>query len=177
MSGVRLFHVSEEPNIARFEPRPPPGGDDMPVVWPVVWAIDEAHLANYLLPRDCPRVTYAAGAMTTKDDIEGFFDGSAATRILVIEQDWMPRILDAALHVYDMPPQSFALIDKSAGYYVSRHAVEPLGMRTVRNPVGEILERGCEIRAVPDLHPIRDNVAASSLDYSIIRMRNARRPL
>lgn len=28
---------------------------------PVVWAIDAAHLCNYLVPRECPRVTYYAG--------------------------------------------------------------------------------------------------------------------
>jgi len=27
----------------------------------LVWAIDGDHLRNYLVPRDCPRVTYYAG--------------------------------------------------------------------------------------------------------------------
>ncbi len=48
-----LFHVSEESGIKRFEPRALEGGGK-----PVVWAIDDARLRNYLVPRDCPRVTF-----------------------------------------------------------------------------------------------------------------------
>jgi hypothetical protein len=51
-----LFHVSEDSGIERFEPRPSRYADE-----PVVWAIDADRLRNYLLPRQCPRVTYYAG--------------------------------------------------------------------------------------------------------------------
>jgi len=54
-----LYHVSEYSHIERFEPRPPPCSGVGPVE-SVVWAIDEEHLHNYLLPRDCPRVTFYA---------------------------------------------------------------------------------------------------------------------
>ena len=60
-----LFHVSEELGIERFEPRPSPSADE-----PVVWAIDADRLRNYLLPRDCPRVTYYAGRATAAADVE-----------------------------------------------------------------------------------------------------------
>lgn len=60
-----LFHVSEESGIERFEPRPSPYTDE-----PVVWAIDADRLRNYLLPRECPRVTYYAGCETTIADVE-----------------------------------------------------------------------------------------------------------
>jgi hypothetical protein len=46
-----LFHISEEPGIELFEPRVSEGRG------PVVWAIDADRLRNYLLPRECPRVT------------------------------------------------------------------------------------------------------------------------
>ena len=49
-----LFHVSEERGIEEFEPRAPKEGGD-----PVVWAIHAVRLPNYLVPRDCPRVTYS----------------------------------------------------------------------------------------------------------------------
>ena len=49
-----FYHVSEESNIAVFEPRLPPSPDSG-VQGEVVWAIDQEHLPNYLLPRDCPR--------------------------------------------------------------------------------------------------------------------------
>ena len=49
----RLFHVSEDPTIARFEPRPV-ASPDSGVTGDAVWAVAESHLPNYLLPRDCP---------------------------------------------------------------------------------------------------------------------------
>ena len=51
----RLFHVSEDPAIEDFHPRP---SSVAPEVGPIVWAVAESHLPNYLLPRDCPRVTF-----------------------------------------------------------------------------------------------------------------------
>jgi hypothetical protein len=45
-----LFHVSEEPGIERFEPRPSEYAGE-----PAVWAIDAERLRNYLVPRECPR--------------------------------------------------------------------------------------------------------------------------
>lgn len=173
--SLRLFHVSEESDIGRFYPRPAPS-PDAGVSGDLVWAIDEAHLPNYLLPRDCPRVTFAVGPRTSAEDIAGFFDKTAARRVIVVEQAWHKRLSGATLYVYDMPAASFKLVDASAGYYVSSRAVVPLGVREIREPLAEIVERGCEIRLVPDLWPVRDRVLRSTLDYSIIRMRNARRP-
>lgn len=53
----RLFHVSEDSGIEVFEPRP---AALFPNLGPVVWAVAESHLVNYLLPRECPRVTFCA---------------------------------------------------------------------------------------------------------------------
>jgi hypothetical protein len=169
---MRLFHVSENGHIDIFQPRalsePTEGAPTL-----AVWAIDEEHLPNYLLPRDCPRVTYAAIATTSTADREGFFDHSRARRIIVVEQSWFERIRDAVLHIYEMPPELFAPLDKSAGYYVAQRPVSPLSRRELRFSPQEIDARDCELRFVPDLWPIRDNVMRSTLDYSIIRMRNA----
>jgi hypothetical protein len=55
-----LIHVSEESDIELFEPRRSEYMDE-----PVVWAIDATRLCNYLVPRDCPRVTYYAGRTTS----------------------------------------------------------------------------------------------------------------
>ena len=58
---MRLFHFSDDPAIARFEPRavlvPSPRAPGRE--WlngPLVWAIDEPHQPMYLFPRDCPRI-------------------------------------------------------------------------------------------------------------------------
>lgn len=48
---MRLFHVSEEPDIKVFEPRLPTRKDLNQNIG-LVWAIDEARLPNFLTPRD-----------------------------------------------------------------------------------------------------------------------------
>ncbi len=171
---LRLFHVSEEPGIAIFNPRTVPS-PDTGVAGDAVWAIDEDHLPNYLVPRDCPRVTFRAGPQTSARDIAGFFDNTDARRMIVMEQAWLSRFNNTTLYVYEMPFALFELADANAGYYISRHAIIPVSVREVGGPASEIMQRGYEIRYVPDLWSIRDGVVRSTLDYSIIRMRNATR--
>jgi hypothetical protein len=170
--ALALFHVSEEPGIEIFRPRPIPvpqhGDPDL-----AVWAVDGTHLANYLLPRDCPRVTFSAGPNTTEQDISGYFDNTAARRMIVVEQAWLQRIVNTPLHVYEIPPETFSLRDANAGYYISSETVRPRGVRAIALPTEEIMERGHELRFVPNLWSIRDGVISSTLNYSIIRMRNA----
>lgn len=70
---MRLFHISDQPDIAHFQPRPirvpvdrPPGQD-----WlngPLVWAIDELHQILYLFPRECPRIVIWATPFSTHAD-------------------------------------------------------------------------------------------------------------
>ena len=67
---MRVFHVSEEPNIEIFHPRPASAFTDLNKE--VVFAVSETLLHNYLLPRDCPRVTYCAGQTTTEEDKKNF---------------------------------------------------------------------------------------------------------
>jgi hypothetical protein len=80
-----LFHVSEEGGISRFEPRPSKHTDD-----PVVWAIDDERLRNYLLPRDCPRVTCYAGHRTSDEDRRRFL--GLARALVAIEESWLERV-------------------------------------------------------------------------------------
>jgi hypothetical protein len=161
-----LFHVSEAADIERFVPR---GREDG--AGPVVWAIDAARLRNYLVPRQCPRVTYYAGCATTDADIERFLGSSAA--VVAIERDWFERVLACRLYCYHLPPETFECIDECAGYFVSRVPVAPTRVEVFESPVSELLRREVELRVVPNLWPLRDAVVASSLQFSIIRMRNA----
>ena len=66
----RLYHVSDTPGIARFDPRRIGDGPE------TVWAIDEAHLVNYLTPRDCPRVCFCLGPRSRPEDA-ALLDGAA----------------------------------------------------------------------------------------------------
>jgi uncharacterized protein DUF6886 len=161
-----LFHVSEQPGIERFEPRPSQYASD-----PVVWAISEERLHNYLVPRDCPRVTYYAGNETSASDIERFL-GSSRT-VVAIESGWVQRLRSCRLYCYHLPSETFVCLDECAGYFVSRVAVVPARVEVINDPIVELLKREVEVRFVPDLWPLRDAVVASTLQFSVIRMRNA----
>lgn len=161
-----VFHVSEEPDIEVFEPRKVTTSNAS-----LVWAIDDEHLRNYLVPRDCPRVTYSAGSRTTVADRQQFLGTSPA--ILAIETRWFERMRSSRLHCYHLPGDTFELADECAGYFVSRVSVKPLRVQTIEDSVSAVLRRGVELRVQPSLWALRDAVIASTLAFSIIRWRNA----
>jgi hypothetical protein len=166
-----LYHISEEPGIEVFNPRRPTRDDEA-----LVWAIDEEHLRNYLAPRECPRVTYAAGPATTAADRERFLGSSLA--VIAIETAWFERMRSCRLHCYHLPADTFELSDECAGYFVSRTAVRPVRVQVIDDPITALLKRGVEFRVQSSLWALRDAVVASTLAFSIIRWRNAapRRP-
>jgi hypothetical protein len=161
-----LFHVSEEFGIERFEPRPSQAAGE-----PVVWAIDADHLRNYLLPRECPRVTYYAGRETTAADVERFLGSSPA--VIAVEGVWLERLRSCRLYCYDLPPETFECTDECAGYFVSRRPVVPRQVQVVDDLLAALLGHGVELRFLPNLWPLRDAVVSSTLQFSMIRMRNA----
>lgn len=161
-----LFHVSEERGIKQFEPRASERG-----MGPVVWAIDENRLRNYLVPRECPRVTYYAGRETTDADVERFLGSSTA--VIAIEREWFERLRSCRLYCYHLAPDTFESFDQCAGYFVSRVPVVPARVEVFEDAISELLRRGVELRVVPNLWSLRDAVVTSSLQFSMIRMRNA----
>ena len=161
-----LFHVSEEPGIGRFEPRASECASGL-----VVWAIDVDRLRNYLVPRECPRVTYYAGRETSAADVVRFLGSSPA--VVAIESAWFEHLRSCRLYCYHLPPETFECVDECAGYFVSRVPVVPARVQVFDDPIAELLSRGIELRFVPNLWPLRDAVVASTLRFSVIRMRNA----
>jgi hypothetical protein len=109
---MTVYHVSEEPGIALFEPRPIDASGES-----LVWAIDDSHLRNYLVPRECPRVTFGAGPRTTDADRERFLGVSRA--VVAIETDWFERVQSRRLFCHHLPDEAFTSRDESAGYFVS----------------------------------------------------------
>jgi hypothetical protein len=169
----RLFHMSDDPNIARFEPRPPPSASSG-VTDHVVWAVGGRLRHNYLLPRDCPRVTFYPGWHSDPADLARLMAGTGAGHVVAIETGWMPALRQGRLYQYELPPDTFLPVDEGAGYYVSREPVVPLGMTTIDDLLGELLACDIELRVMPSLWKLCDAVVASSLRFSCIRMRNAR---
>jgi hypothetical protein len=169
----RLFHISEQPGIKLFEPRPSPSHFEQ-ISGDVVFAISDTLLHNYLLPRDCPRVTYYASSKTTEEDRITFFGNSSADYIIAVEARWYKTIANTTLYCYEYPPETFTLLDECAGYYISYRPVVPVGEKAITDIIAELLTRNIELRFMPDIMRLSDAVVKSSLNFSLIRMRNAK---
>jgi hypothetical protein len=168
---MNLYHFSEDPAITQFAPRPPAAHPGQP---PFVWAIAATHAAHYSLPRDCPRVICWPDEQTTPEDRTRVLGATAATKVLAIERAWLRRIADTRLYAYQLPAETFTLFDTPAGYYVSRVAVTPLAVEPLDHLLERITAAGIEVRVTPSLWPLYHAVVNSTLQFSIIRMRNAR---
>jgi hypothetical protein len=163
---VNLYHLSDDPGIIRFDPRP-----SAYTAEPVVWAITPERVVNYLTPRDCPRVCFRAGPESSAADINRFL--GTDTTVIAIESAWLDRLRAGSLHRYSLPPDGFVLQDESAGYWVSHEPVMPLAADTVDDLPKAIVTGGAALRVLPSLWDLHDTVKGSSLVYSMIRMRNA----
>ena len=166
-----LWHVSDDPSIARFEPRANDAHDSPEAL---VWAIDDEHVSAYWFPRDCPRGTFWAVASTSDDDVERFLTGDRSLRVHALQADWLAAFRSARLCAYRLPAETFERYEKAAGYWVSQQPVEPVEVVEL----GDLFERhaaaGIELRIVPDLAAVWQRVIASTLEYSGIRLRNLR---
>lgn len=167
-----LYHFSEDPSIKIFKPRQ---SASFPSLHPAVWAIDQEHALHYFFPRDCPRVIYWKGEKTTEEDLESFFAETSTDKIIVIENSWLDKLRSTNLYIYSFCPESFELFEeaKTAGYYISFEEVKPLKIVPAGDSLEKITKEKVELRFTPSLYPIRNRVLASSLDFSIIRFRNA----
>jgi len=164
--------VSEEPGIELFEPRPSPSFF-VEIAGDVVFAIEDRLLHNFLLPRDCPRVTYYQTAGTTTADKEKFFGESKADFVVIVESGWYERIKSTTLYCYELPGNDFTLLDECAAYHVSYQPAIPVEIRAITDAMAELLNRNVELRFTPSLIAIADEVSKSTLNFSNIRMRNA----
>src|SRR5919201_3743493 len=101
---------------------------------------------------------------------------NGARRVHAIEWDWWQRFRAARIHLYLMPPETFELHHAAAGYYVSRESVTPLARVDIDDLVRQHADARVELRIVENLWPLWDRVTSSTLEFSGIRLRNARPP-
>lgn len=166
---MALYHFSEDPTIETFVPRPPLA---RPEVESLVWAIDEWHQPMYYFPRDCPRALFWPLPTSTPEDLERFFSYVPATMVAAIEAAWLERLKTTQVYRYTMPEEKFESLN-DAGMYVSRATIVPLRVEPLGDLVDRLLEVPVELRICPSLAPLGKAIIASTLHFSLIRMRNA----
>ena len=168
---MRLYHISETPDIKEFVPQP-----SHRKVKNLVWAISEDKLPNYLLPRDCPRVTFSPKDNSDPTDIKRLMGCSDAKTVIAIEKKWIPIIQNTVIYKYEFNPTDFILDHESAGYYVTEKPQKPISVTVIDDILNELLKYDIELRILPSLWKIREEVIRSTLDFSIIRMNKASPP-
>jgi len=92
-----IWHASEDGSIERFEPRANPVHDRAE---PLVWGIDDDHVAAYWFPPECPRGTFWATQATNDDDVERFLAGDRSRRVHAIQSDWLDAVRSACVFAY-----------------------------------------------------------------------------
>lgn len=163
---MRLFHVSDEGPFASMSPRPSPPG----TAWEgrhLVWAVDEEHLPNYLLPRQCPRVCWVPPGRGHP------LLGSPAARVVAVETGWADVLGRAGLVVHELDPDGFGPLDADAGYWGSERVASVRDAYRVEDSVAALAERAVELRLTPTLWPYVDAVVDAAAEFSAVRLRNA----
>jgi hypothetical protein len=168
---MKLYHISETPGIKEFVPK-----QSLRKQKNLVWAISEEKLHNYLLPRDCPRVTFFPKPDSDPADIRRLIGLKNIKAVIAIEKKWIPIIKVTTLYKYEFNPKGFVLEDKCAGYYVSEKTQKPISVTTIYNIQDELLNYNVKLKILPSLWKIREKIIKSSLGFSIIRMQNATLP-
>ena len=165
-----FYHFSEDPHIGRFVPRPvriSPSNEAL------VWAVDSLHCHTFYFPRDCPRVVIWNSSRTSAEDTETFFGHTTSAVIAAIESRWLERLRNTTIYRYTLSPEGFVLRDEAAGYWVSEREILPIDVEPIPDVMTALIDAGVELRIMPSLVPMRDAVIASTVEFSIIRWRNA----
>jgi hypothetical protein len=163
-----LWHVSEDASIARFTPHVSATAEETE---PLVWAVDTRHLPFYWFPRQCPRGAFWADSKTDPRDAERLLGG--ASRVHAIEDAWLDRMHSAQVSAYRLPDETFEPHPEVGGYWLSRVAVAPLAVEPLGDLVALHEQAEIELRVLPNLWPLWNEVVASTLEFSGMRLRNA----
>lgn len=168
-----LWHFSEDASLGSFAPRVRAAN---PGERPLVWAVDARHAPMFWFPRDCPRGCVWPVSTTTEDDLERFFGQTSATRIHVIEADWLERVRSCRLYAYRLPKAAFRPHEEVGGYWIADERVEATDRADVGDLLGRHAAAGIELRVTPSIWPFWERVTASTIEFSGSRLRNAAPP-
>ena len=165
-----LWHVSENPSIERFAPHVSATAE---LDEPLVWAVDTRHLPFYWFPRDCPRGTFWADSTTDPYDAERLLGGSS--RVHAIEEAWLERMRTTRRS----SPTGFPKPAVRAAPGRRRLLGQPRDGRAARGTRRSETSSRCTTTrrsssaSLPNLWPLWNDVVASTLEFSGMRLRNA----
>jgi hypothetical protein len=167
-----VLHFSEDPTITRFVPHVAATAQQ-PEAY--VWAVDHQRAPDYWFPRQCPRAMAWPDPDTTDTDRDRIIGAGCGDRVHAIEYGWLEAMRGARLYAYRFPAASFRPFGTPVpNAHVAVAAVEPLGPA---EPVADLFqlhaEAGIQLRVLPNLWPFWDEVVASTMAFSGIRLRNA----
>jgi hypothetical protein len=168
---MRLFHLSEDPYIDRFVPRPVPNPSAWPAItFPVVWAISGEMVPNYYFPRNCPRVCRMLGPLCSAEEISLFKAWGASRAVIFVDESRQAEIARTVLYRYELDPSHFYTLDDEAGYFVSSQVEIPLKKQKIADLPQQLRQCGVKLQFVTDLEPFRAENASSNYRFSNIRM-------
>jgi hypothetical protein len=171
MTSPALYCLSEYPRIEIFEPFISPRS----VKWlseEVVIAISSENLSNYLFPPDCPRIVIFPLPKSSELDCERFLGPAKTGSVIAVEAKWFDKIQQTTLYCYQVPEESFMPLERNDSFYVSFKSVKPISVKPVYNPLGELMKRNIEIRFLPSLDKLLNEIIFSTIGYSLIEIEN-----
>jgi hypothetical protein len=168
-SPGEVLHFSEDPTIEVFRPHVAKTAQQATAY---VWAVGHDRAPDYWFPRQCPRAMAWVGPSTTPHDRERIIGAGSGTRVHAVEYGWLDAMRSVMLYAYRLPADAFTVYDAAV---VATTEVRPLGPA---ERVGDLFdlhaEAGIQLRVLPRLHEFWSAVITSSLEFSGIRLRNAR---
>jgi hypothetical protein len=167
-----VLHFSEDPTIRRFAPHVAVTSN---VADPYVWAVGYDRCPDYWFPRQCPRAMAWVTSSTSDNDRHRILGPGGGTRVHAVEFGWIEAMRSAKLWAYRLPAAAFRPIGDPPHALVMQQTLEPLA---APEPVGDLFalheQAGIQLRVLENLWPFWDEVIASTLGFSGIRLRNAR---
>lgn len=99
--------------------------------------MDEARLANFWLPRECPRICFRAKAETQDRALLG-----DASHVVAFEAAWLEQVRACTLQTYESSVEPFTRALPDAGYWIAREAVTPASVKTQSHLVAALARAG-----------------------------------
>jgi hypothetical protein len=164
-----VLHFSEDPTIGIFRPHVAKTALRGTAY---VWAVGYDRAPDYWFPRQCPRAMAWAGPDTTPEDRDRIIGAGSGSRVHAVEYGWLDPMRSVELYAYRLPATDFVEHDAAL---VSITDVRPLGPP---ERVGDLFalheEARIQLRVLPRLHDFWAEVVTSTLEWSGIRLRNAK---